>query len=187
MRPSARNTILLAGLLLGLACVISCVSRPVDPTDNSPLRPTETMEANEKPAAIAATSSARMLGEPAHNDAVKLEISTLSNVSRGQDGRVLVDIRFDTLDGKGNFAAIAGELRIVITASTGEPAHQIFDVPLVVKTEVARRFDSVLSQYVMRLEPEWDKAPQLGEELRISATLTTPTGSVLESSARMRW
>jgi len=60
-------------------------------------------------------------------------------------------------------------------------------VPLVVKTEVARRFDSVLSQYVMRLEPEWDKAPQLGEELRISATLTTPTGSVLESSARMRW
>ena len=43
-------------------------------------------------------------------------------------------------DAKGGFATIAGELRIVITAKTGEPAHQVGRVQLVAGIQARERF-----------------------------------------------
>ena len=114
-------------------------------------------------------------------------ISPLSRVERTAGAPALVDVRIDAVDSLGEPVALAGDMRIVLKAAKADPCYLAFDIPLATKRQVERRFDVTLSQYVLRLQPEWDVDPTRGDDIVLTATLTTLDGKVLESTSHLVW
>ena len=166
----------------------SCVSVPVDPTANIPMRANESRSADETaPAAIGPVSSRVPADERAPHAATSMMISPLSRVERTAGSPALVDVRIDAVDSLGEPVALAGDMRIVLKAAKADPCYLAFDIPLATKRQVERRFDVTLSQYVLRLQPEWDVDPTRGDDIVLTATLTTLDGKVLESTSHLVW
>lgn len=165
----------------------ACITAPVDPTTNVPIRATERRGGDEQPpAALSTPSTGVPVDERAPHTAMRIVISPLSRVERMANAPTLIDVRLDAFDSSAKPASMAGDLRIVLK-STGEPGFLAFDVPLATKRQVARRIDGTLEQFVLRLEPDWRVEPIRGSDLELTATLLTADGGVLESSARLRW
>lgn len=168
--------------------LLSCRAQPFDPTANRPIRPSEARGCDEKGLDAIPPASAMPMGEDrAQHRATRIAISQLSRIERDAGMRAVVDVRLDTVDGAGEPAAIAGDLRIVLRTRQGDPCQLAFDVPMVGKSQVAQRFDATLEQYVLRLEPEWNDEPVRGTEIELVATLMTVDGRLLESAARFTW
>lgn len=184
--PVARWTACLA--VASAALLASCRSQPIDPTANRPVRPSEVRGCDEKgPDAIPPASTMPVGEERAQHRATRIAISQLSRIERDAGMRAVVDVRLDTVDGAGEPAVIAGDLRIVLRTSQADPCQLAFDVPMISRNQVAQRFDATLDQYVLRLEPEWRTEPARGTELELVATLMTVDGRLLESTARFAW
>ena len=183
------------GLALGLAVagvigggLAGCTTQPVDPTANVPIMPSETRTAAEKaPAAIAPRQAEPPLDERAPHTATRIAISELTRVERTAGQPTLIDVRIDAVDGTGADALLGGDLRIVLKAAKADPCYLAFDVPLGTKRQAERRVDATLGQGVLRLRPEWEREPARGDELELSATLTTVDGGVLEAAGRIVW
>ena len=175
-------------LLMASLVAASCVSVPVDPTANIPMRASESRSADETaPAAIGPVSSRVPADERAPHAATSMMISPLSRVERTAGAPALVDVRIDAVDSLGEPVALAGDMRVVLKAAKADPCYLAFDIPLATKRQVERRFDVTLSQYVLRLQPEWDVDPTRGDDIVLTATLTTLDGKVLESTSHLAW
>ena len=138
------------------------------------------------PAALAPASPAVPPDERALHTAARIVISQLSRVERMANAPTLIDVRLDAFDAAGRPARMAGDLRIVLRTA-GSPQYLAFDVPLVTKRQVERRIDATLEQFVLRLEPAWGTEPPRGSDLVLTATVLAADGSVLESTARLKW
>ena len=170
------------------ALVASCVSVPIDPTANIPILASESAdEGDPLPAALSPVASKVAADERAPHRAVAMVISKLSRIERVAGAPILIDVRLDAVDASGEPAPLAGDLRIVSTSSRCEPRHLAFDVALATKRQAEKRYDATLQQYVLRLQPEWDVEPLVGDELNLTATLTALDGSVLEATTRLTW
>jgi hypothetical protein len=169
------------------ALLTGCITPPVDPTTNVPIRATELSDEDASaPAALAPASPAVPSDERAPHTATRIVISQLSRVERMANAPTLIDVRLDAFDASGRPARVAGDLRIVLKTA-GSPQYLAFDVPLVTKRQVERRIDATLEQFVLRLEPAWSMEPARGSDLDLTATVLAADGSVLESTARLKW
>jgi len=178
----------LGALALCAVAASGCRSQPVDPTANVPIMPTESRTADEKaPAAIAPRQSEPPADERAPHTATRMAISELTRVERMAGQPALIDVRIDAMDAAGRDALLGGDLRVILKAAKAEPCYLAFDVPLATKRQAERRVDATLGQWVLRLRPAWDREPARGDELELSATLTTVDGSVLEATGRIVW
>jgi hypothetical protein len=172
-----------------LACALgACLSPPIDPTENVPVRACEERRViDSPPAALVEKPSELPIDERAPHAATRLVISQLSRVERLANAPVLIDVRLDAFDATGAPAPLAGDLRIVVKSAAADPCYLAFDVPMASKRQVARRFDQTLRQYVIRLEPAWEREPVRGSDLELKATLLVQDGSVIEAEARLLW
>ena len=183
---SAARAVLVSGVATATA-LGGCITPPVDPTANVPIRATRLSDDEAStPAALAPASPAVPADERAPHTAARVVISQLSRVERMANAPTLIDVRLDAFDAAGRPARMAGDLRIVLKTA-GSPQYLAFDVPLVTKRQVERRIDATLEQFVLRLEPAWSAEPPRGSDLELTATLLAADGSVLESAARLKW
>jgi len=180
----------LAGALAASLLLSACSGQLIDPTANTPIRPSDLSdleEASGVPDAVPPILRWSLPGATAAHAARDIRISQLSRVERLANAPTLIDIRLDATDKDGAFASIAGDLRITIRCAGAEPATLAFDATLKTEPEVKRRRDDVLGQYVLRLEPIWTREPARGTPLEISANLLTTEGKLIESRTSLVW
>ena len=120
------------------------------------------------------------------NHASRIVLSGLSRVNRSDATRPSLDLRIDALDRAGAPARTAGVFRIEVRTDA-DPALLNFDISLLTPAAQAARFDTVLSQYVLRVEPQWTRAPASGASLAVTVTLVTQAETTLTTSNTIRW
>lgn len=171
-----------------LACVLAlapcaCESAQRDPSKSEPALPI----ASTQPAPVAAAPTPTGKPNEVANAATRIAWSGLSRVNRGDPKRTTLDIRVDSLDAAGAVATASGQFRIVVHAEGADPAMLAFDLPVSCVAEQERHFDTLLDQYVLRVEPLWKQPPVAGTRLAVSVSVTTVLGTVLSTEGSMRW
>lgn len=176
-RASLPRLALFAALVL-----CACESAPRDPSESEPVQP---IASSPSVTGQAPTPVARPDEVP--NAATRIAWSGLSRINRDDPRRTTLDLRVDSLDAAGAVATASGDFRIVVRAEGAEPAMMAFDLPVSRAAEQERHFDTLLGQYVLRVEMTWKQAPPVGTRLGVSISLTTATGTVLATEGSMRW
>jgi len=180
----------LAGCLAASAVLCGCAGKMIDPTENTPIRPSDLSELEEAsgvPDRVPPILRWAIPGSSADHAAKDIRISQLSRVERLANAPTLIDIRLDATDKDGAFASIAGDLRITIRCPGADPEILAFDVTLKTEPEVKRRRDTVLEQYLLRLEPLWRREPARGSPLEITANLLSIEGKLIGSETSLVW
>jgi hypothetical protein len=168
--------VLLPALSLAL---LGCEAPPQNPSAVAPVSPlTEPSSAATAP-----------VGKPNEvpNRATRIAWSGLSKVNRRSAAQPTLDVRVDSLDDNGDFAVASGQFRIVVRAEGCEPESQAFELSVSGVDDQRRHLDSVLSQYVLRVEPRWTRPPAEGARLSVTVSIATVLGTTLTTEGSMRW
>jgi hypothetical protein len=172
--------VLLPVLLLVLSiALLGCEAPPQNPSAVAPVSPLS----EPSPAATAP------VGKPNEvpNRATRIAWSGLSKVNRRSAAQPTLDVRVDSLEDNGNFAVASGQFRIVVHAEGCEPESQTFELSVSGVDEQRRHLDSVLGQYVLRVEPRWTRPPAEGARLSVTVSIATVLGTTLSTEGSMRW
>jgi len=167
-------------LLLALSiALLGCEAPPQNPSAVAPVSPLS----EPSPAATAP------VGKPNEvpNRATRIAWSGLSKVNRRSAAQPTLDVRVDSLDDNGDFAVASGQFRIVVRAEGCEPESQTFELSVSGVDEQRRHLDSVLGQYVLRVEPRWTRPPAEGARLSVTVSIATVLGTTLSTEGSMRW
>jgi hypothetical protein len=186
-RPVARlgvrwpRAVLREMLPLALAvALVGCESPQQNPSSVAPVRPVSDT-------ALTAPAPVGRPNEVA-NRATRIAWSGLSKVGRRDAGQTpTLDVRVDSLDANGDFAVASGQFRIVVRAEGCEPESQTFELSVSGEDEQRRHLDSVLGQYVLRVEPRWTRPPAEGARLSVTVSIATVLGTTLSTEGSMRW
>jgi hypothetical protein len=108
-------------------------------------------------------------------------------VERDLRRRALIEVRVDARDASGAPARLGGAMRIVVQAPGAVPESQTFDLALRTQRQSDERYDPILLQYVMRIEPVWSTEPARGSTIEVRASLTLASGSTLEAVGSIEW
>lgn len=126
-------------------------------------------------------------GPAAEHTASSIDISDLSRVERDLRRVPLIELRLDAVDAAGAPARIGGAVRVVVDAPGAVPASQTFDLSLRSQAEADERYDPILRQYVLRVEPIWTTEPARGSALDLRVTLTLASGATSEATGSIEW
>ncbi|MCX5652887.1 MAG: hypothetical protein NTU45_16080 [Planctomycetota bacterium] len=78
-------------------------------------------------------------------------------------------------------------MRATRAAPPPASAAQTFDLALRTQRQSDERYDPILLQYVMRIEPVWSTEPARGSTIEVRASLTLASGSTLEAVGSIEW
>jgi hypothetical protein len=124
---------------------------------------------------------------PAGHTASTIAVSDLSRVERDLRRQALIEVRVDARDASGAPARLGGAMRIVVQAPGAVPESQAFDLTLRTQKQSDERYDPILLQYVMRIEPVWSTEPARGSTIEVRASLALASGSTLEAVGNIEW
>lgn len=191
--PLERHLALLRSVLVLSASTTfaGCVaSGTADPSQASPVRPTETTVRGERPPDVQPVqppAQPSAVDPPIAHRASRLVLTPLSTVRAAPDGRDAIDLRLDALDEAGARTRMAGEIRIVLRAKGCDPLYSAFDLQILTKAQEAKHWDATLEQYVLRVEPNWKVPPAEGARIEVTVTLSPTSGPSLETSGAIEW
>ena len=168
--------------VLGALALGGCASRRTDAAGVQPTKPSTVADG----AAAAAPEPAAM-GPLAAHTASAISVSDLSRVERDLRRRPLIELRLDAVDAAGAPARIGGAIRVVVEAPGAVPSSQTFDLSLRSQADADERYDPILRQYVLRIEPLWTTEPALGSAVEIRATLNLASGATLRATGGVEW
>lgn len=159
-----------------------CASGRSDAAGVTPTQPTPSTDGVAAP-----VPEPMPAGPVAAHTASAIDVSDLSRVERDLRRRPLIELRIDAVDAAGAPARLGGSMRVVVAAAGAEPPSQTFDLSLRSQAEADKRYDAILRQYVLRVEPSWKSEPARGSTVEVRATLTLASGSSLEASGSIEW
>lgn len=180
--PSRATSLLVAGLVAATA-MTACRQTQTDAAAATPTRPTQDAAVLEPSPAPAAAQTA----VAAPNTAVRISLSRLSRIARPAGAAPVIDLRIDGFEASGAPAQLGGHIRVELEAPGAFPARQTYDFPLATLEQAARHFDATLSQYILRIDPNWSISPPTGANLALSVTLTDPSGATFTTSGSLKW
>ena len=183
-RNLAIATVLCVGLCAGLLTtgLGGCSSRRTDAASAKPTKPSP-----EAGAVVAPAQQTPPTEPPAEHTASAIAVSDLSRVERDLRRRPLIEVRIDARDASGAVARLGGAMRVVVQAPGAVPESQTFDLPLLSQRQADERYDTILRQYVMRIEPTWTTEPARGSTIEVRVALTLASGSTLEAAGTIEW
>jgi hypothetical protein len=167
---------------LGALAFAGCSSRRTDAVGVQPTKPSPATDG-----VVAAAPAPVATGPLAAHTASAINISDLSRVERDLRRRPLIELRIDATDAAGAPARIGGAIRVVVDAPGAAPASQTFDLSLRTQAEADERYDPILRQYVLRIEPVWATEPARGSAVEIRATLSLASGATTEATGTIEW
>ncbi|MEY3142577.1 MAG: hypothetical protein RLY21_1070 [Planctomycetota bacterium] len=178
------STLALAAASLGIlaAGLGACASRRTDAAGAAPTKPSPQTDG-----VVAPIEPALPTEPPARHTASAIAISDLSRVERDLRRRPLIEVRIDASDASGAPARLGGAMRMVVEAPGAVPESQTFDLPIASQKQSDERYDPILRQYVMRIEPVWSTEPARGSTIEVRASLTLVSGSTLEAVGSIEW
>lgn len=171
-----------ASLGIVVAGLSGCASRRTDAASAAPTKPSP-----EAGGVVASTEPALPSEPPAGHTASTIAVSDLSRVERDLRRRALIEVRVDARDASGAPARLGGAMRIVVQAPGAVPESQTFDLALRTQRQSDERYDPILLQYVMRIEPVWSTEPARGSTIEVRASLALASGSTLEAVGNIEW
>ena len=171
-----------AVLALAPALAGGCASRRTDAASAKPTKPSPETDGVTVPADAVPAS------EPlAVHTASAIDISDLSRVERDLRRRPLIEVRIDARDASGAAARLGGAMRLVVAAPGAVPESQTFDLPIRTQKQADERYDPILRQYVLRIEPSWTTEPARGSAVEVRATLALASGATLDAAGTIEW
>lgn len=176
---SVSLSVFLGAIVANLA---GCSSRRTDAASAKPTKPSPEVGGAPAPVQPAVPTE-----PPAEHTASAIAISDLSRVERDLRRRPLIEVRIDARDASGAPARLGGAMRLVVQAPGAVPESQTFDLPIVSQKQADERYDAILRQYVMRIEPAWTTEPARGSAVELRASLTLASGTTLEAVGDIEW
>lgn len=178
------------GLCLCLGATVAglggCSTRRTDAASAKPTKPSPEVDGVPTPVPPPVQPAAPT-EPPAEHTASVIDISDLSRVERDLRRRPLIEVRIDARDASGAPARLGGAMRLVVQAPGAVPESQTFDLPLVSQKQADERYDAILRQYVLRIEPAWTTEPARGSAIEVRASLTLASGATLDAVGNIEW